>query len=362
MSTTQSNLLKVALIDSGTEAGQWGTITNDNFENVFEGAIAGTASIDVSAGDVTLTTTDGPNTNEARQMILNITGTPGTSRNVIAPSSSKVYVVLNGSDDDVVIKGAATTGVTISSGSKVIVVWDGSDFVEASITPTAISVASANGFAGTNASGVLTLSTSVTGVTKGDGTTLSAATAGTDYLAPPAGTAILKGNSGGALADATAGTDYVAPGTATNFTAKQTFTGAATTLAAKFVNALELITVSATAATGTINYDVVTQSVLYYTTDATGNWTLNFRGDGSNSLDSLMATGEVVTVTFLATQGATAYYNSAVQVDGSAVTPKWLGGTAPAAGNTSAIDAYTYAIIKTASATFTVLASQSEYA
>ena len=73
MSTTQSNLLKVALIDSGTEAGQWGTITNDNFENVFEGAIAGTASIDVTSGDVTLTTTDGPNANEARQMILDRT-------------------------------------------------------------------------------------------------------------------------------------------------------------------------------------------------------------------------------------------------------------------------------------------------
>jgi hypothetical protein len=341
MSTTQSNLLKVALIDSGTEAGQWGTITNDNFENVFEGAIAGTASIDVTSGDVTLTTTDGPNTNEARQMILDITGTPGTSRNVIAPSSSKVYVVLNGSDDDVVIKGAATTGVTIGTGIKAFVAWDGSDFVyigEAGTVST-LSVVSANGFAGTVANATttpaVTISTSVTGITKGDGTALSAATAGTDY---------------------------VAPATATNFTAKQTFTGAATTLAAKFVNALELITVSATAATGTINYDVVTQSVLYYTTDATGNWTLNFRGDGSNSLDSLMSTGEVVTVTFLATQGATAYYNSAVQVDGGAVTPKWLGGSAPSAGNTSAIDAYTYAIIKTGAATFTVLASQSEYA
>lgn len=340
MSTTQSNLLKVALIDSGTEAGQWGTITNDNFENVFEGAIAGTASIDVSSGDVTLTTTDGPNANEARQMILNITGTPGTSRNVIAPSSSKIYIVVNGSDDDVVIKGSATTGVTIGSGIKAVVAWDGSDFVyvgEAGTVST-LSVVSANGFAGTVANATttpaITISTSVNGLLKGNATAVSAATAGTDY---------------------------VAPATATNFTAKQTFTGAATTLAAKFVNALELITVSATAATGTINYDVVTQSVLYYTTDATGNWTLNFRGDGSNSLDSLMATGEVVTVTFLATQGATAYYNSAVQVDGSAVTPKWLGGSAPAAGNTSAIDAYTYAIIKTGAATFTVLASQSEY-
>jgi hypothetical protein len=75
-----------------------------------------------------------------------------------------------------------------------------------------------------------------------------------------------------------------------------------------------------------------------------------------------MSTGDVVTVTFLVTQGSTAYYNSAVQVDGSSVTPKWQGGTAPSAGNASSIDAYTYAIVKTASATFTVFASQTKYA
>ena len=75
-----------------------------------------------------------------------------------------------------------------------------------------------------------------------------------------------------------------------------------------------------------------------------------------------MATGESITATFLVTQGSTAYYNSAVQVDGSSVTPKWQGGTAPTAGNASSIDAYTYTIIKTGSATFTVLAAQTKFA
>lgn len=82
-------------------------------------------------------------------------------------------------------------------------------------TVTTVSVVSANGLAGTvvNATSTpaITLSTSITGVLKGNGTAISAATAGTDYLAPPSGTAILKANSGGALANATAGTDYVAP-------------------------------------------------------------------------------------------------------------------------------------------------------
>jgi hypothetical protein len=119
----------------------------------------------------------------------------------------------------------------------------------------------------------------------------------------------------------------------------------------------EKMTISATAATGTINYDALTQAVLYYTTDASGNWTLNVRGDGSNTLNSIMSTGEALTVVFLATQGSTAYYNSAFQVDGSSVTPNWQGGSAPAEGTASGIDAYTYNIIKTADATFTVLAS-----
>lgn len=138
--------------------------------------------------------------------------------------------------------------------------------------------------------------------------------------------------------------------------------GTASTAGLKIADVLETATVSATAATGTINYDVTTQAVLYYTTNASANWTVNFRGSSGTSLNTLMATGESVTVAFLVTQGATAYYNSAVQVDGSSVTPKWQGGTAPSAGNASGVDAYTYTIIKTGSATFTVFAAQTRFA
>jgi hypothetical protein len=124
----------------------------------------------------------------------------------------------------------------------------------------------------------------------------------------------------------------------------------------------EISTVSPTAATGTINYDVLTQSVLYYTSNATANWTPNFRGNGSTSLNTLMAVNETRTVTFFVTQGATAYYSNAVQIDGTAVTPKWQGGVAPTIGNASSIDVYTYSIVKTASATYTVIASQTKFA
>ena len=129
------------------------------------------------------------------------------------------------------------------------------------------------------------------------------------------------------------------------------------TLAKKALKApREIFTISATAATGTINFDLLTQGVLYYTTNATANFTLNFRGDGSNTLNSIMSTGDAISAVFLNTNGSTAYYPTVFQVDGSAVTPKWSGGTAPAAGNASAIDSYSFTIIKTGSAAFTVLA------
>jgi hypothetical protein len=75
-----------------------------------------------------------------------------------------------------------------------------------------------------------------------------------------------------------------------------------------------------------------------------------------------MSTGQTITVTFMATQGATAYYNSAVTIDGTSVTPNWQSGITPNAGNINSVDTYTYAIIKTGSAAFTVLASQTRYA
>jgi hypothetical protein len=124
----------------------------------------------------------------------------------------------------------------------------------------------------------------------------------------------------------------------------------------------EPTTISATASTGTINYDVATQSIVYYTTAATANWTMNFRALSSATLNSLMSIGQTITVTFMATQGATAYYNSAVTIDGTSVTPKWQSGITPNAGNANSVDTYTYAIIKTGNAAFTVLASQTRYA
>ena len=97
--------------------------------------------------------------------------------------------------------------------------------------------------------------------------------------------------------------------------------------------------------------------------DASANWTFNFRGDASTTLDSLIAVGDSVTAAFLVTNGATAYYPSAFQIDGSSVTPIWSGGSAPSAGNADSVDAYVFTIVKTAATpTYEVIASQTQFA
>lgn len=123
----------------------------------------------------------------------------------------------------------------------------------------------------------------------------------------------------------------------------------------------EDVNVVAAAATGTINFDVSTASVWYYTTNATANHTLNFRYSSGATLSSALAVGDAITLVWLNTNGATAYYPNVIQIDGSTVTPKVP--AAISAGNASAIDAYVFTIIKTAATpTYTVLETQTKFA
>lgn len=138
--------------------------------------------------------------------------------------------------------------------------------------------------------------------------------------------------------------------------------GKATLATADVTTVVETANIVASASTGTINIDFSTNPTVYYTSNSTADWTLNVRGTSSVTLNNTLSTGQIATVTFLATNGTTPYRPTVFQVDGSAITPKWMGGTAPSAGNASSIDAYTLAIIKTGSATFTMLASQSRFA
>jgi len=150
-------------------------------------------------------------------------------------------------------------------------------------------------------------------------------------------------------------------GTSTAASTYAPLTGASLTRPV-LTSAFETNSVSATAATGTVNVDLSTAAVHYYTANAAANWTFNFRGNGSTTLNSLLSVNQSATVAFLVTNGSTAYYPTAFTVDGSAVTPKWQGGSAPTSGSVSAIDSYTFTIIKTGSGAYTVLASQAKFA
>jgi hypothetical protein len=128
-------------------------------------------------------------------------------------------------------------------------------------------------------------------------------------------------------------------------------------------NANELVNIIAAAPSSTQTYYISANAVQYYTSSATTNWTINLSFSPGTTINSSLAVGQQVTVAMYATQGSTAYYNTTVQVDGttSGVTTYWQGGTAPTKGYASGIDVYTYTIIKTASSTYTVLATQTQF-
>jgi len=339
MASTYSEL-KFELITTGEQAGTWGITTDTNIGTAIQEAITGSADVAYSsAADVTVTLTDTNATQTARNLRLNLTESGagiGYTGNLVLGSGcqiEKLYIINNGTTATKTVKNTTGTGIAVPAGKTMFVFNNGTNVVDATTYLSSLTL----------------------------GTDLAVADGGTGASTFSSG-ALLKGAGTSPITTATVGTDYVAPGTATTFTALQTFAGTSSNADLKTSNILEVATVSATAATGTINYDVTTQSVLYYTSNASANWTVNFRGSSGTSLNTIMATGESLSVTFLVTQGSTAYYNSAVQVDGSSVTPKWQGGTAPTTGNASSIDSYTYVIIKTGSAAFTVLATQTKFA
>lgn len=127
-------------------------------------------------------------------------------------------------------------------------------------------------------------------------------------------------------------------------------------------NIQEPANITATAANATINIDILSNVVVYCTANATGNFTVNFRGNAGTTFNNAVPANVSVSATLVTTQGATAYYNSLVQVDGSTVTPKWQGGTAPTSGNANSTDTYVYVVMKSAANTYTILASQTKFA
>ena len=191
------------------------------------------------------------------------------------------------------------------------------------------------------------------GSTSGTTTVQATAVAGTNTLTLPATTSDTL--VGKATTDTLTNKTLTSPAINTATIAGGTFTDAV-------VRGLEEdVNVVASAATGTINFDVSTASVWYYTSNASANHTLNFRYSSGATLSSVLAVGDAITLVWLNTNGATAYYPNVIQIDGTTVTPKVP--AAISAGNASAIDAYSFTIIKTAATpTYTVLETQTKFA
>ena len=352
MASTYSPL-KIELIGTGDQSGTWGTTTNTNLGTALEEAITGSADVTFSSGNVTLTLTDTNASQTARNLRLNLTGTTGGARDLIVPAIEKLYLVNNGCADAVTVKNATGTGIAVPASRSMFVFNTGSNVVDAVTYLSSLTLGTA-----------LPVASGGTGATTSSGAPFALKGANSDITSLTGLTTPLSVAQGGTGASTLAGANIPVTNVANSFTGLQTFVGTSSNADMKTSNILEVATVSATAATGTINYDTTTQSVLYYTTNASGNFTVNFRGSSGTSQNTIMATGESMSVTFLVTNGSTAYYNTTVQVDGttSGVTTRWQGGTAPTSGNASSIDSYTYVIIKTGSATFTVLAAQTRFA
>jgi len=140
---------------------------------------------------------------------------------------------------------------------------------------------------------------------------------------------------------------------------------ASATLTNKIFNASlkEKVNVSTTSATGVINFDILENNLEFRINDAAANFEINVRGSGAATFASIMPTGESVSIAFESSQGGTAYYLEAIQIDGTTANPVyWQGGTAPSQGNVSGIDSYLINITRTTgTANYTCLASQTQF-
>jgi len=361
MASSYSTDLKLELMVTGEKAGLWGDITNTNLV-ILSQSIAGYATLDIAggAGNTDLTFTNGATSN-GKNAVLELTGTITGNRTVTITSASgvtnKTYIVRNNTTGafTVTVLVEGQTGVTFSAtdkGTKILYL-DGTDVVDSN-------VGKLSNDASPQLSAVLD--------TNGNDIVIDDAGAIEDDANNPY-IRFQKTASAVNFLDVTnqatgSAPEVAAVGTDTNIDFNLTPKGIGRVTLngnGKIQGLAEKVNVNGTF-TSNINIDTNTQAVQLNTVTASANFTVNLRGDGSNSLDASLDTGESITVAFINKNDNVTYYNTTVQVDGSTVTPVWQGGAAPTEGNVSSNDVYTFTAIKTASSTFTVLAAQTQFA
>ena len=356
MANSTSASLKLTVQATGENSGTWGQITNTNLL-IVEQAIGGYDTFNLTNANRALTFSNGAVSN-GKNAVIKLTGTLSTNVNVTIPDSiEKTFIVANGTSGayTVTFKTSSGTGVTWATTDKTtkMVFSDGTNVVDTAFTDLSSDITpQLSGVLDTNGNDIVI---DTGGALEDD--------SNNEYIKFVKTSSAVNEISVTNQATGT-GPSIAATGGDTNIdlNINPKGIGRVTLGAGKIQQLAEKVTIAATGTTGVTNFDVITQAVLYHTTNAAGNFTVNLRGDGSNTLNSIMDTGESVTVAFLVTNGGTPYYQSAFTIDGSSVTPEYQGGSAPSEGNANSVDVYTYTVVKTGDAAFTVFASQTQFA
>ena len=364
MASSYSTDLKLEIMVTGENAGEWGNITNTNLV-ILQQAIAGYSGISIAggAGNTDLTFSNGVTSN-GKNAVLELTGAITGNRTVTITTASgvtnKVYLIKNNTSGafTVTVLVQGQTGVTFSAtdkGTKILYL-NGTDVVDSNIgklsndfSPTL----AAN--LDTNAKNILIDGGNFIGDESGNeqikfATTASAVNEISVTNAATGNNPVISATGG----DTNVGITLTPKGALGRITANGE---------TKIFGVFEAVTVSTTFVTA-FTYDVLTQAVYFQNVNLGSNFTVNFRGDASNTLNATLATGESVTAALITKQANTTFFNTSVlTVDGTStgVTRVFQGGSAPTSGNASSNDVYTYTVIKTAASTYTILAAQTQF-
>jgi hypothetical protein len=352
MASSYSTDLKLEIMVTGENAGTWGDITNTNL-NILQQAIAGYESVALNATTgATLTFSNGALSN-GKNAVLNLTGTLTSSVNVIIPDGiEKTYIVNNNTTGSfaVTFKTTSGTGATWAAADKStkIIYSNGTNVIDAGIV---------------SESGVQTLTNKTLNAPILNNPSINDSNGNEEIKLITTTSAVNEVT----IQNAATGNSPVISATGDDTNVDLTLTPKGTgkiTLngESKIFGVFEGATISTTFVTS-FTYDVLTQAVYFQNVNLGSNFTVNLRGDASNALNSVLATGESATVALITKQGNTTFYNTSVLVDGVStnVTVVWQGGSAPTTGNASSNDVYTYTALKTAASTYTILAAQVQF-